>query len=248
VEWIWPLGAGLAASTAALLGSAGILLLRSRAERAAVWLLSFAVGTLLAAATLGLLPEALHHAPVERVMPMFLAGMVGFMLLERALRWRQPHHHHPGETHPPELERATAAMLLWGDALHNFVDGLVLGISYRVSHEVGIAASVAIFAHEVPQELGDFAILLASGMPKRRAFILNYLSALAVIPGAAMAFAWASASAWMTGWLLPVAAGGFVYIALANLVPALHQRRSAGQLLLLLLGIAVIRTLSGMEP
>jgi zinc and cadmium transporter len=251
VNWIWPLAAGLAASTAALLGSAAILMLGERAEKASAWLLSFAIGTLLGASTLGLLPEALHHAPVERVMPLFLAGMVTFILIERVLRWRHPHQAHPGQPHHPAVERATAAMLLWGDAVHNFVDGLVLGVSFSVNIEVGVAASIAIFAHEVPQEIGDFAILLGSGMPKKRAFILNYLSALTVLPGAALSFAWSSASHEMIGWLLPLAAGGFVYIALADLVPALHHRRGSGaavaQVTLVILGVAVIWALSGLR-
>jgi zinc and cadmium transporter len=245
--WVWPLAAGLAASTAALLGSAAILMLRRRAERAAVWLLSFAIGTLLGAAALGLLPEAIHHSSVEQAMPLFLAGMVIFIVIERALRWRHPHESHPGEPHHPAVERATAAMLLWGDALHNFVDGLVLGVSFGVGPEVGLAASIAIFAHEVPQEIGDFAILLGSGMSKRRAFVLNYLSAVTVLPGAALSFAWSSSHE-MIGWLLPLAAGGFVYIALADLVPALHHRRGVGagfvQVGLVVLGVAVIWGLS----
>lgn len=248
MTWLWPLAAGFVASTAALLGSAAILLARRRAESASAWILSFAIGTLLGAATLGLLPEALHHAPIARVMPLFLAGMVLFILIERILRWRHPHQPHPGEPHHPAVERATAAMLLWGDALHNFVDGLVIGVSFGVSTEVGIGASIAIFAHEVPQEIGDFAVLIGSGMSTRRAVLLNYLSAVTVLPGAALSFAWSSASHELIGWLLPLAAGGFVYIALADLVPALHHRRGVGagfaQVALVFLGVVVIWMLS----
>jgi zinc and cadmium transporter len=247
LSWLWPLLAGFIASAATLVGSALILTLGKRAERAADWLLSFAIGTLLGAATLGLLPEALEHAPVERAMPLFLAGTVLFIVIERALRWRHPHQPHPGEPHHPAIERATAAMLLWGDALHNFVDGLVLGVSFGVSNEVGLAASIAIFAHELPQEIGDFAILIGSGMSKKRALVLNYLSALAVLPGVVLSFAWPSA-AQQIGWLLPLAAGGFVYIALADLVPALHHRRGVGagfvQMTLIAAGIAAIWAVS----
>lgn len=252
MSWIWPVVAGLAASIAAVLGSAAILALGGRAERASTWLLPFAIGTLLGAATLGLLPEALDHAPVDRAMPLLLAGMVAFILFERALRWRHPHEPHPGEVHRhAHAGRATAVVLLWGDALHNFVDGLVLGVSFGVSTEVGIATSIAVFAHEVPQEIGDFAVLLESGMPRRRAFLLNYLSASAVLPGAALSFAWSSASERMIGWLLPMAAGGFIYIALADLVPTLHHRRGVGtgvaQLALVLAGIGVVWALSGLR-
>jgi len=251
VTWIWPLVAGFAASTAALLGSAAILVLRERAERASAWLLSFAIGTLLGAATLGLLPEALEKAPAGRVMPLFLTGMVAFTVFERVLRWRHPHHSHPEEPHHHAVEPATAAMLLWGDSLHNFVDGLVLGVSFGVGPEMGLAVSIAVFAHEVPQEIGDFAVLLGSGMARKRAFVLNYLSALAVLPGVALSFAWSSGSRETIGWLLPLAAGGFIYIALADLVPALHHRRGTGagfvQMALILAGIAIIGALSGLH-
>lgn len=237
----WALLAAFVASSAALIGSMLLLVFGDRAQRTGVWLLAYAIGTLLGAATLGMLPEALETAPPTQTMWLFLWGMLGFVALERALRWRHPHEPHADRAHHPEMEAATATMILWGDALHNFVDGLVLGISFGVSMEVGIAASIAVFAHEVPQEIGDMAILLGSGMPKRRALVLNYLSASTVIPGAVVAFIWASESASVIPWLLPAAAGGFVYIALANLVPALHHRRGPAASLaqLLLIGIGV---------
>lgn len=241
MTWIWPVISGVVASSAALVGSALILLLGDRAQRAAIWLLAYAIGTLLGAATLGMIPEALEAAPVDRTMWLFLGGMLGFVAVERALRWRHPHEPHADRAHHPEMEPATALMILWGDALHNFIDGLVLGVSFGVSTEAGLAASIAIFAHEVPQEIGDFAILVGAGIPKRRAIALNYLAALTVIPGALVAFLWASTSAGVIPWLLPVAAGGFVYIALANLVPALHHHRGAwaGALQLALIGVGV---------
>lgn len=247
MHWLLPILVAFGISTAALIGSAAVLAFRDRAEHAAVWMLSFAVGTLLGAAMLGLLPEALEHAPVERVMPLVLAGIVGFILVERALRFRHPHEPHGPGAAPAHVE-VTAALLLWGDALHNVIDGLVLGVSFGVDAEVGMTAAIAIFAHEVPQEIGDFAVLLSSGMQTRRALLLNYLSAVTVVPGAIVAFAWSSASHQMIGWLLPLAAGGFLYIALADLVPALHHRRgrSAGmaQTVLLLAGILVMALLS----
>lgn len=248
MNWLWPLAASIAASTAALLGSILILILGERAERAAVWLLPFAIGTLLASATLGLLPEALEHAPVARVMPLFLVGIVAFIVIERALRWRHPHEPHPEKPDHPVIEGATATMILWGDALHNFVDGLVLGVSFAVDTSVGVAAALAIFAHEVPQEIGDFAILIGAGMPKRRALLLNYLSSAAVIPGTLLAFIWSSGSQALIAWLLPLAAGGFIYIALTDLVPSIHHRRgmAAGwiQSGLMVAGVAVIWAVS----
>ena len=237
---IWPLLASLIVSGAAIVGSTAILLLGKRAERAAVWILSFAIGTLIGGAALHLLPEALRVRPADEVMLLFLGGIVAFIAVERAIRWRHTHthdgHHGPDET--------PAVVLLWGDALHSFADGIVLGVAFSGSTELGLIAAIAIFAHEVPQEIGDFAVLLGSGMPRRRALLLNYLSAVTVVPGAIAAFLWSSSFRTATGWLLPIAAGGFIYIALADLVPSLHHHRGRWaavlQLLLIVLGIAVI--------
>lgn len=235
----WAALASVIVSAAALFGSAAILVLGDRAERAAVWGLAFAIGTLLGAAALHLLPEALEAHPADEVMMLFLAGIVVFIVFERAIRWR--HSHLRDDSHHQDV---TAEILLWGDAFHNLLDGLILGVTFNVSLELGLMATVAVFAHEVPQEIGDFAVLLASGMARRRALILNYLSALTVVPGAIVAALWSSSVHAAVGWLLPVAAGGFVYIALADLVPSLHHRRGrwAGviQILLIVSGVAVI--------
>ena len=238
---LWPLGAALITSLAALAGSGAILLLGSRAERASLWILSFAIGTLTGAATLHLLPEALEQRSAGEVMPVFLAGMIAFIAIERAIRWRHTHPH--GDAHQHH-EAATAEVLLWGDALHNFIDGLVLGVTFAASTELGLVTAFAVFAHEVPQEIGDFAILLGTGMERRRALLLNYLSAVPVIPGALLAFVWASSLQSAIGWLLPLAAGAFVYIALADLVPSLHHRRGKWsgvvQIALVIAGAAVV--------
>jgi zinc and cadmium transporter len=237
---VWPLAAALIISAAAIIGSTSILLLGKRAEDAAVWILSFAIGTLTAGASLHLLPEALEMRETDDVMLLFVGGIILFVVLERVIRWRHTHAH-PTET---KHERVTAFVLLWGDALHNFIDGIVLGVSFGVSVELGLIASIAIFAHEVPQEIGDFAVLLSSGMPRRRAILLNYLSAAAVVPGALAASIWSSSFREAIGWLLPIAAAGFIYIALADLVPSLHHHRgrwaAVAQISLMILGVAVI--------
>ncbi|HUP47629.1 MAG TPA: ZIP family metal transporter [Thermoanaerobaculia bacterium] len=246
---LWPpLLASFAASIAALIASMMIVLIGRRAERAAVWLLSFAVGTLIGAAALVLLPEALEHVSAERAMPFFAGSIVVFIAFERVLRWRHTHEHeddHDYEHHP--VVPSTAIVILWGDALHNFVDGIIIGVAFRVSTELGIATAVAIFAHELPQEIGDFCVLLASGMKKGRAILLNYLAAATIMPGALLASMWRFESDEPIGILLAIAAGGFLYIALADLVPSLHHRRgrwaAAGQLGLVVAGMATIALL-----
>lgn len=241
MTWTWPLAGAFLASTAALAGSGLILMFGEKAEDAGIWLLSFAIGTLLGASTLGLMPQAMRLQSPEQALSLYLAGIVGFIVFERVLRWRHPHRaHHGGH---PEIETETATMILWGDALHNFIDGLIIGVSFDVGMEMGIVSSLAILAHELPQEIGDFAVLISSGMNKTRAVVLNYLSALTVIPGAIVVFGWSGAKGSIS-WLLPIAAGGFVYIALSDLVPAVHHRRGAAtgfiQIILVLCGIAVI--------
>lgn len=239
---VLPILAALIVSSAAIIGSTALLAAGVRAERAAVWILSFAIGTLLGGAALHLLPEALEVRPTDQVMLLFIGGMLLFTMLERAIRWR--HTHRTDEIHLHPHHAVTAEVLLWGDTLHNFIDGIVLGIAFSAGPEIGTIAAFAIFAHEVPQEVGDFAVLLASGMERKKALLLNYMSAFAIVPGATLA--WYSA-AWFepaVGWLLPVAAGGFVYIALADLVPSLHHEKgawaAAGQIALMILGVAVI--------
>lgn len=259
MTWLWPALAGFVASIGAMLGSLLLLSLGPRAERAAMWLLPYALGTLLGAAALVLLPEALEAAPVERTMLLFVGGIGLFIAFERVLRNRLRHEHFEhhghrdrggGDGHGGDGENAiplapaTAAMILWGDALHNFADGLVLGTTWAVESDVGIAATVAIVAHELPQEIGDFAVLIGAGMPRRRAFWLNWLTGLAPVPGALLAYAFAGRIGDVAAWLLPVVAGGFLYVGLADLVPALHHRRgrAAGtiQTALAAVGVATI--------
>lgn len=233
------------ASLGTLIGSGVILSFGARADRVAGWLLSYAIGTLLGAALLGLFPEALEHAPPERSLWLLLASILVFLAFERALHWRHPHEGHHRDAHG--VEPATAATILVGDAVHNAIDGLVIGVSFSVNLEVGVTSTLAILAHEIPQEIGDFAVLLQSGMPKMRALVLNYLVALTPVPAAALAYFWSADTGAIKGWLLPIAAGSFLYIALADLVPAVHHRRGRGlaivQMLLIWCGVATIWTI-----
>jgi zinc and cadmium transporter len=249
---VWAFVAALGTSLAALIGSGAILLAGKQAERFAVWLLAFAIGTLGGAAMLHLVPEALDRRPTEEVMLLFLGGIVLFIVMERSVRWRHTHLHPSDHASDHARDRAvTAEVLLWGDALHNFIDGVVLGIAFRASPELGWITALAVFAHEVPQEIGDFAVLLATGMKKRRAILLNYASAATIIPGAIVASVSLGDVAGSVAWLLPVAAGGFIYIALADLVPTLHHTRGRGaalaQIALIIAGIAVIQLVGTIE-
>jgi zinc and cadmium transporter len=238
MSWVWPVVATLVASSGALLGS-GLVLWLGRLRPAALnGLLAVAVGTLLGAALLDLLPEALEHAPPKAVLWRFLLGIFAFLAFERLVRWRHTHedHHHD--------ITAAAPLVLWSDALHNLVDGFVIGAAFTGGMELGIATTLAVIAHEIPQEVGDFAVLLGAGMPWRKALLLNWLVQLPPVAAAGLTFTFASDVSGAIAWMLPLAAGSLVYIALADLVPSLHHRAAGRaallQLALVALGVGLI--------
>jgi zinc and cadmium transporter len=211
-------------------------------EKVVPWLVSYAVGTLLGVALLVLLPEALGHLPALRVMQSLLGGVMLFFLLEKLVLWRHCH------THDCEAHGMAAPMVLIGDAFHNFLDGVVIGTAVLTSIPLGVSTALAVATHEIPQELGDFAILLHAGYSRRRALILNILSGLSAIGGAILAiFAldWLPA---LNEYILSVSAASFLYIAMADLIPDLHRGRidakTLRELALALAGIGTIVTLS----
>jgi zinc and cadmium transporter len=229
-----------------LLGSLGVvlgagLLLLSAAEkrrRLLPSLVSYAVGTLLGAAFLGMLPRALQGGDSRSVLSTTLFGLVLFFVLEKWVLWR---HCHQAEC---DIHSSAGPLILAGDAFHNFVDGFAIAAAFLASVPLGISASLAVIAHEIPQELGDFAILLESGYGRRRALFLNLLSSATTLPGALIAYFALSAMARIVPYVLAISAASFIYIAVADLIPGLHRemtpRSGLRQMLLLLGGIATI--------
>ena len=192
-------------------------------------LVSFATGTLLGAAFLGLLPHALGTVAGNdvHIIPMtVLLGLLGFFLLEKMVLWRHCHADHC-EVHAPDQksrEHSTGAMILVGDGLHNFLDGILIAAAFLTDIHLGVVTSVAVAAHEIPQEVGDFAVLLHSGFSRKRAFLYNILTSLATVVGGVLAwFALQSVEA-ILPFVLAIAASSFIYIAVADLIPTLHQR------------------------
>ncbi len=180
-------------------------------------LVAFAAGTLLGGATLHLLMEAIGVAGVSlSVFLWFIAGFALFFLIELYLQWR--HRHLPGSHHVHEHHKEPVTyMILLADGLHNFIGGLAIGGSFLVSVRVGLITALAAAAHEIPQEIGDFGILVHGGWNKRRALVYNFISALSIVPGGLLAYAVAGDVD--TTFLLPFAAGNFVYISAADLIP-----------------------------
>jgi zinc and cadmium transporter len=212
-------------------------------------LVSFATGTLLGAAFLGLLPHALGTVAGTdvHIIPMtVLLGLLGFFLLEKMVLWRHCHADHC-EVHAPNQksrEHSTGAMILVGDGLHNFLDGILIAAAFLTDIHLGVVTSVAVAAHEIPQEVGDFAVLLHSGFSRKRAFLYNILTSLTTVVGGVLAwFALQSVEA-VLPFVLAIAASSFIYIAVADLIPTLHQRVEGSetfqQIVLIAAGILLI--------
>ena len=237
----------------AIAGSAGGLLVawllfarRRAGSRLVSSLVSYAVGALLGVSLLDLMPQALESLEPGRAFGALLAGILMFFLLEKFVLWR--HAHEPDdEPHVGHVHPATATLVIVGDALHTFTDGVVIAAATLVSVPFGATTALAIIAHEIPQEAGDFAILLAAGHPPRRALLLNLTSALAGAAGACVMLLAGSGIPDILPYVLAFAAGNFLYVAMSDLIPALHRgvtdRRSLWQLALIALGLTTILVL-----
>ncbi|MBI3034321.1 ZIP family metal transporter [Candidatus Woesearchaeota archaeon] len=206
-------------------------------EKKLFFFVSFAAGSMLAAAFLDLFPEALEKG---RNAPVFaLLGVVAFFLMERLI-W---HHHHIN--HKNKSQAVSLVYLVTvGDAIHNFIDGSIIAASFLVNIQLGIAATIAIVMHEIPQELGDAGILLHSGMGRFKAAMLNFVTGLTAMAGALLTFFFFSHLQGINNFLIGFAAGGFIYIAVGDLLPELNKehdtKASSIQLAVFLLGIVVI--------
>jgi len=201
-------------------------------------LISYATGTLLGAAFLGMIPAGLEQAPANILMTAVLGGFVLFFILEKLVIWRHCH-----QTNC-EVHSSAAPLILIGDAFHNFVDGVVIAATFLNSVPLGIAAALAVIAHEIPQEVGDFAILLDSGYSRTKALLLNGLSSATTLPGALLTYFWLGETRAAVPYILAMSAASFIYIAAADLIPTLHRQTSPNaslrQLMLLLAGIITI--------
>ncbi len=250
----WIISFSLLGSVGALSGAGILLVFPKLHERFKTLLLAYAVGALLGAVFLGLLPEAVEEGHAREGFLVTLGAIVVFFALEKVLRL--PHvHGHLGEHQSHEqsynhhAQSPAGALILIGDAFHNFVDGAVIALAFSISTHLGILTGLAVVAHEIPQELGDFVILLQSGWERWQAYWVNFLSALATLPGALLTFAAREFIEPYLPYFLAVAAASFLYIAMTDLAPILHHDsgfwRSCQQLAGLVAGILTIALLHG---
>lgn len=225
------LGGLLAASSFLLLGDT----LRARLVP---WAISYAVGTLLGAALLALLPEALESLPPGNALGTLLAGVLTFFLLEKLVLWR---HCHDGQECTVHTSSA-ASLVIIGDAFHTFVDGAIIAAAVLTSVPLGITTALAVAAHEIPQEVGDVAILLKAGYSRSRALVLNIMSGAGGVLGALAMLVASQSLPQALPYVLSFAGGAFLYVAMSDLIPDLHRGEIEGSALrqLLLIGAGVL--------
>ena len=233
-----------------LISLVGVFFLSVREEfiRKYIFLfISLAVGALLGDAFIHLIPESFEELADGTIVGLLvIAGLFLFFVVEKLLHW-----HHHSEDIEEHHTQPVGKLVLFSDGVHNFVDGVVIGASFLVNIPIGIATTLAVILHELPQEIGDFAVLLHAGYTRGRALWLNFLSGLLAVLGTLAAFILGEAGESLIIWILPVAAGGFIYIASTDLIPELHKtkdtRRSLSQLAPLALGIVLMFALTFLE-
>jgi zinc and cadmium transporter len=236
-------GLSVVGSLGGLLTASSFLLLGDHIRlRLVPWLISYAVGTLVGVALLALVPEALAELPPRTAMIALASGILTFFLLEKAVLWRHCHDEESCRVHS-----SAASLVIVGDAFHTFVDGALIAAAVLTALPLGVTTALAVAAHEIPQEVGDVAILLRAGYSRGRAFMLNLLAALGGVVGAAAMVMASRIVPAILPYVLAFAAGNFLYVAMADLIPGLHRDSGASggvrQMLLIGAGIGTIAML-----
>jgi zinc and cadmium transporter len=212
------IGLSLLGGFGGLVVASSVLLFPPRVrDRLVPWLVSYAVGALLGVALLELLPQALSRLDARRVLGTLLLGILSFFVLEKLAIWRHCH------THDCEVHRASGPLVLLGDAAHNFLDGAVIAAAAVTSIPLAVSTAIAVFAHEIPHEIGDFAILLHAGYSRGRALLFNATSAAAGVLGAALSLVFLDAVPTLEPYFLSFATASFLYVAMSDLIPDLHR-------------------------
>lgn len=234
----------LSAVIVSLISFIGVLTLsvsKRNLNKITAFLVSLSAGALLGDAFLHLMPESAETKDGLSVWLWLLGGIIIFFVLEKIIHW---HHCHNPAKHEAEHIHALGKMNLIGDGLHNFLDGLIIAGAFLVSVPLGFATTIAVIAHEIPQEISDFGILLYSGFTKSKALIFNFLSGAIAIIGAAGGLLAGAQIENFVNYIVPFAAGGFIYIAAADIIPELHKeveiKKSLKQLIGILIGIGIM--------
>lgn len=235
-------------SLISFVGAVTLVLNRSLLHKGLFILVSLAVGALLGDVFVHIIPEAFEEIGDPTLVSLaIIGGIIAFFILEKALHW---HHHHTSQ-HAEEFPHPLGRMVLITDGVHNFIDGIIIAASYMVSVEVGIATTIAVILHEIPQEIGNFGVLVHAGYTRMKALWFNFLSALTSFAGAGLAILLGTLTESFALWLLPIAGGGFIYVALSDLIPELHKDRRVSQgviqVVAIVVGVAAMTALLALE-
>jgi len=231
----------LIGSVFSLAGGALLLIRKELALKISHFLAAFAAGTLLGTAFFDLLPEAVEFESEIDIFAWAISGMLIFFILERLIHWFHHHHH---SNHAESEASPTVPLIVLGDSLHNFIDGVVIAATFLVSFPLGVITTFAVAAHEIPQEIGDFGVLLNKGLSRLKVLQLNFLSALTALIGALLAYILGSSLGELLPALLALTAGFFIYIAASDLIPEIHHKNNDRfaffETVLLMLGVFIV--------
>lgn len=238
--WLYSMGSVAAVSLISLIGVVTLSIKAEKLNQFLIYMIAFSAGALFGDAFIHLLPEAAGKVGFGLNISLYiLTGIAFSFIVEKIIHWR--HCHHPTtQDHPHPF----AYLNLFGDGVHNFIDGLIIAAAYMASIPVGIATTLAVILHEIPQEIGDFGVLLHGGFSKSKALVLNFFTALTAVLGTVIALTLGQYLEGLEIFLVPFAAGSFIYIAGADLIPEIHKEvkvsKSVGQFLTFALGVAIM--------
>ena len=231
-----------------LMGGFVLLSNRKRALSLAKYATPFAAGALLAAAFVDILPSANHEGDIDVALFWAMMGILAFFLLERFMHWF--HHHHEHDAKTKKASDPNISLIVIGDTLHNFIDGIAIAAGFLVNPETGITVTLAVAAHEIPQEIGDFGLLLGKGMRRRNVILVNFFSAIATTVAAVIFFQLGESAEFSLEIVLGLIAGFFIYIAVSDIIPSIHKNEDkviAGpQTIMLVAGLVIVSLVTTM--
>jgi zinc and cadmium transporter len=243
--WFYTLLSVVVVSLISLVGIFTLALRQDMLRRILFYLVSFSVGALLGDVFIHIIPEIAEEGDASMMGMYLLVGIIAFFILERFVLWHHSHNEHEEGVH------SVVYLTIFGDALHNFLDGMAIAASFLVSFPVGVATAIAVIFHEIPQEIGQFAILIHGGWSTKKALVYNFVSALTAILGAIVVLVLATSLEGITIPLLAISAASFIYIALSDLIPELNRepgaKKSVIQLFWMIIGILIMAALLWLE-
>lgn len=237
----------LVVSLVSLVGVFSLSLKEESLKKYINFFISLAIGALLGDAFIHIIPEAFEEGLDSGLIGIFIIfGVLIFFVIEKFIHW-----HHHGEDKETDHIHPVGKLVLFTDGFHNLIDGAIIGASFLVDFHLGVATTIAVILHEIPQEIGDFAVLIHAGYSKRKALLWNFASALASFGGLMIVFVFGNIFTDISKWFMPIAAGGFIYIAVADLIPELHKtkkmKHSVSHIFIIIIGVLSMLVLTFLE-